>query len=78
MTKTLLMMVEQVVLIGSAEYREPLDEALGDLCLLVSLKENQHLEEDVPKVKWIDPTHQPPYHSKITRMQNLPRNVDVV
>jgi hypothetical protein len=75
MTKMLLMMVEQVVLIGSAEYQEPLDEALGVSCLLMSWKENQHLEGDVPKVKWIDPTHRPPYHSKITRTQNPPRNV---
>jgi hypothetical protein len=69
-------MAEQLELIGSAECREPLDEVLDTSCLLVSLIEIQHLEEDGPKVKLKDPTHQHPYHSTIKKTQSLPK-IDV-
>jgi hypothetical protein len=42
----------------------------------VSLIEIQHLEEDGPKVKLKDPTHQHPYHSTIKKTQSLPK-IDV-
>jgi hypothetical protein len=70
-------MAEQLELIGSAECREPLDEVLDTSCLLVSLIEIQHLEEDGPKVKLKDPTHQHPYHSTIKKKQSLSKIVDV-
>jgi hypothetical protein len=76
-TKMLWRMAEQLELIGSAECREPLDEVLDASCLLVSLIELQHLEEDGPKVKSKDPIHQHPYHSTIKRTQSLLKIVDV-
>jgi hypothetical protein len=71
-------MAAQVVSIESAGYQEPRDEASNVWCLMVSSKEIQHLEGDVPKVELTDPTRQYPSHSKIMKRQSLPKNVDVV
>jgi hypothetical protein len=76
-TKMLSKMAEQLELIGSAECREPLGEVLDTSYLLVSLIEIQHLEEDGPKAKLKDLTHQHPYHSTTKRTQSLPKIVDV-